>query len=65
VITDTPKGQLAKYLVGDLAVARRHLERLHLGALHPSPAVLDEIRRSVEDCVKRIERDVPALEQGQ
>jgi hypothetical protein len=54
---ETPKGQLAKYLIGDLAVARRHIERVKNGTL-PCALVIGEISRSVEDCVKRIERDI-------
>lgn len=56
-INETPRGQLGKYLIGDLAVARRHIARV-LGGTLPSNMVIMEIGRSVEDCVKRIERDI-------
>lgn len=59
-INNTPPGQLQKYLTGDLGVAVRHLDRIKNGILQPTPAVIDEIRRSVEACLARIERDVPA-----
>jgi len=57
MINETPKGQLGKYLIGDLGVARRHIERVKSGTL-PCSAVIDEISRSIEDCVARIERDI-------
>ena len=57
---ETPQGQLAKYLIGDLGVARRHLERLRTGVLTLTPGVLREISQSIETCVARIERDMPA-----
>lgn len=55
--SETPKGQLGKFLIGDLAVARRHIERVLSGAL-PCNFVIGEISRSIEDCVARIERDI-------
>ena len=58
MINETPKGQLGKYLIGDLGVARRHLQRIKEGQLPAVPMVLEEISRSVETCVKRIERDI-------
>lgn len=60
MINQTPEGQLGKYLIGDLAVARRHLARVKDGTFKNgiSLMVLDEISRSIEDCVQRIERDV-------
>lgn len=57
-INETPPGQLADYLIGDLGVAHRHLERLRQGIIKPSPVVIREIERSIEDCVERINRDV-------
>ena len=56
---ETPPGRLREYLVGDLGVARRHLDRIRTGILMSTPAVLGEISRSVETCVQRIERDIP------
>ena len=55
---DTPEGQLAKYLIGDLGVARRHVSRILLGELPASRSVLEEIRGSIARCVRRIERDM-------
>lgn len=60
MINPTPEGKLAEYLIGDLAVARRHLDSIRLGMI-PSgliPSVIAEISRSVEDCIKRIQRDL-------
>ena len=56
---ETPPGQFKIYAIGDLGVARRHLQRIRDGMLKPSIAVLDEISMSVEQCVRRIERDAP------
>lgn len=53
----TPEGQLGRYLKGDLAPARRHLERVRSGQL-PIGLVLDEIAASIERCVQRIDRDI-------
>jgi hypothetical protein len=58
-INETPAGKLQRYLIGDLGVAVRHLERIRRGILEPVPAVLDEIENSVLRCIARIERDVP------
>ncbi len=63
MINETPKGQLGKYLKGDLALAERHLFRIATGRWKIEDTtlfrmVLREVRRSVEDCVKRIERDI-------
>lgn len=55
---DTPPGRLGDYLLGDLGVALRHLERIKLGLLKPVPGVMQEIERSITDCVKRIKRDL-------
>jgi hypothetical protein len=55
---ETPPGRLAEYLIGDLGVALRHLHRLSEGQLRPSDVVIREIKRSVETCIKRIERDM-------
>jgi len=57
-INETPNGQLGKYLIGDLGVARRHIQRLLEGTLVPSAGLFQEISRSIEDCVQRISRDV-------
>jgi hypothetical protein len=57
-INETPRGQLGKYLIGDLGVARRHIQRIRQGVLPASGAVMAEISRSVEDCVARIARDI-------
>lgn len=56
--SQTPPGQLQKYLIGDLGVARRHLERIRNRILEPTDGVLDEISNSVEECIARIVRDV-------
>jgi hypothetical protein len=63
MINETPEGQLGKYLIGDLAVARRHLARIKDGTFAKGVPlmVLDEISRSIEDCVSRIQRDVKDL----
>lgn len=65
MINETPKGRLADYLIGDLAVAQRHLARIKDGTFKlDSPLfgmVLGEISRSIEDCVSRIQRDVKDL----
>lgn len=58
-INETPPGKLRDYLIGDLGVAVRHLHRIKRRELMPVPGVLDEIGRSIEDCIERIERDVP------
>lgn len=58
MINKTPEGQLGKYLIGDLAVARRHLERIRQGILPAEPMVLEEISDAIERCVKRITRDI-------
>ena len=58
MINETPQGQLGKYLIGDLAVARRHLERIQGGVFPANALVIQEISRSIEDCVKGIQRDV-------
>ena len=55
---ETPSGQLAKYLLGDLGPARRHVALLILGELSASRSVLEEIRDSIARCVRRIERDM-------
>lgn len=57
MINETPDGQLGKYLIGDLGVARRHLARIEEG-FPVSLGLLREVSRSVEDCVRRIERDL-------
>lgn len=64
---ETPKGELAKHLKGDLAVARRHLARLRLGLMPPATIqrIYEEIEQSIDRCVARIERDVRPLEQQQ
>ncbi len=59
---ETPTGKLKQFLVGDLGVARRHLQRIDQGLLEPTPAVMREIRSSIETCIARIERDVGLLE---
>lgn len=56
--TDASAPTLREMLVGDLGPARRHLERIAIGVLQPSPAVLAEIASSIERCVERIERGV-------
>jgi hypothetical protein len=60
VINETPEGKLAEYLIGDLAVARRHLERIRTGDVPQGlmPAVIAEISQSIEDCIRRIQRDL-------
>ncbi len=60
---ETPKGQLKKYLIGDLGPARRHLQRIDQNILQPTPAVLREIRSSIETCIARIERDVKPIQE--
>jgi hypothetical protein len=64
MINETPQGQLGKYLVGDLGVARRHLQRLKSGEIPMKLAgmVLHEISNSIEACVARIERDIKDTE---
>lgn len=61
---ETPKGELAKHLVGDLAVARRHLTRLRMGLMPPAitQRIYEEMQQSIDRCVERIERDVRPLE---
>lgn len=63
MINETPEGQLGKYLIGDLGVARRHLARVREGTFKNGipVMVLEEISRSIEDCVSRIQRDVKDL----
>jgi hypothetical protein len=58
MVNSTPQGQLKKYLIGDLEVARRHLNRILYGQLPPSRGVVTEILNSIQDCVERIERDI-------
>jgi len=58
MINQTPPGQLKDFLIGDLGVARRHLQRILYDQLPPSRGVVLEIFKSVEDCVERINRDV-------
>jgi hypothetical protein len=60
MINPTPEGKIAEYLIGDLAVARRHLERIRTGDVPQGlmPAVIAEISRSIEDCIQRIQRDL-------
>ena len=58
MINETPEGKLKGYLIGDLGVALRHLERLDSGTISLSQGVVKEIRRSIEDCIERILRDV-------
>ena len=62
-INDTPPGQLAKYLIGDLGVARRHLVRLLEGQFAGlnTNRVYEEIQDSIERCVARIERDLKEI----
>lgn len=55
---ETPPGRLADYLIGDLGVARRHLQRLLNVEILPTKGVLLDIVKSIECCVERIERDV-------
>jgi hypothetical protein len=53
--------------VGDLGPARRHVNRLLLGVLPATPAVLHEIEKSIERCVERLESalvDPPASPAG-
>lgn len=58
-MTEEPRmPTLAEQLEGDLGVARRHVERLRLRQLPPSPAVLREISDSIERCVARIRAEV-------
>ena len=54
--------RLAEYLIGDLGVVRRHLHRLQTGQIKPSLGLFNEMSRSVEDCIKRIERDLLPLD---
>lgn len=58
--TDTYTDHLLAQLLGDLGVARRHLERLRVGILRPVPAVMDEIEASVQRCADRIENELSA-----
>jgi len=60
MINETPKGRLGEYLKVDLAVARRHLQRINEGMFNGGVPmmVIAEISRSIEDCVQRIERDI-------
>lgn len=58
MVNKTPPGRLREYLIGDLAVARRHLLRIKEGRLPPTPSILAEISRSIDDCIERIERDL-------
>jgi hypothetical protein len=62
MINNTPPGQLAQYLIGDLGVAKRHLQRLGAGSFPASRGILLEIERSVDDCIARIQRDVEPLD---
>lgn len=55
---ETKPGQLALYLKGDLAPAKRHLYRLLVENEHPVRSILSEIRDSIERCEKRIDRDL-------
>jgi hypothetical protein len=56
---DVRRPTLQQLLIGDLAPAIRHLDRLKAGRLLPSTAVLDEIEAAIERCVERISREVP------
>ena len=56
----TPPGQLGAYLIGDLGPARRNLQRIREGVLPPTGAIITEIQRSIEACIERIRRDLPA-----
>lgn len=60
MINETPEGKLAEYLIGDLAVARRHLGRIKLEQMPTALilAIIPEISKSVEDCIRRIQRDL-------
>jgi hypothetical protein len=58
-VRDGGKPTLKQHLIGDLAVARRHLTRLAAGSMPMSRAVLEEITGSIERCIGRIDRDVP------
>ena len=64
MINETPPGQLAKYLLGDLGVALRHCQRVREGSLEPTHAVFHEVQRSIEDCVARIKRDLAPPPEG-
>lgn len=55
----TPPGELKQYLIGDLGVARRHIQAIKNSELPASLSVLNEMEASVERCVARIERDMP------
>lgn len=69
-LPETPEGKLSEFLIGDLAVARRHIARLKSGNYNTSPAMVQmiyaEIERSIERCIERINRDLvsPAVELG-
>lgn len=55
---ETPPGRRGAYIIGDLGVAHRHVQRIKSGQLPPSPAVIAEIEKSIETCVARVERDL-------
>jgi len=54
----TPKGEMKHYLLNDLALARRHCESIMMGEVLVNLQLVKEIQASIEDCVKRIERDI-------
>lgn len=47
---------LAEFIIGDLGPARRHIQRIMDGTFTPeqAPLVYNEIRDSIERCVRRI-----------
>jgi hypothetical protein len=51
-----PKLSPIWYAIGDLGVARRHMQRLRDGILQPTPMVMEEISASIERCVERLEQ---------
>jgi len=56
-----PKGRLADFLIGDLAPARRHIERVYARQLN-AEQVIGEIAACINRCVRRIETEVRELE---
>lgn len=47
--------KLADQLIGDLGPAMRHIWRLQTGELTVTPGLLQELQRSIENCVERIQ----------
>lgn len=57
---------LSEFIIGDLGPARRHMQRIMDGTftLEQAPLVYNEIRDSIERCVRRIQQNTEKDKEG-